>query len=68
MTDGEHLLVADSEAEFARATLAMIDDVDLAKRLGEGGRAMVERTYRWSSIVAQLEQFHQRLLDSRRSG
>jgi glycosyltransferase involved in cell wall biosynthesis len=66
VTDGEHLLVADSDSEFARATLTLIDDVELASRLGRTGRAMVEHSYSWSSIVAELEQFQQ-LVVSRRA-
>jgi glycosyltransferase involved in cell wall biosynthesis len=66
--DGEHVLITDGEAEFARATVTLIDDVHLAARLGRNGRALVEQTYSWSSIVTHLEVFHQQIVDSRRQG
>lgn len=59
---GEHLLVADAPAAFARQVLQLLDDRELAARLGGQGRALVEREYGWPALVQQLEAFHARLL------
>ncbi len=55
--DGEHLLVADDPAAFARSVLRLLDDGALASRLGGNGRALVEERYSWPSVLRQLEAF-----------
>ena len=64
--DGQHLLVADDPVAFAEAVLSLLDDRQLAARLGREGRALVEQSYSWLSIVDGLERFHERVLDARR--
>ena len=48
--DGENLLLADTEAEFAAATVRLLRDADLRQRLAQGGRATVERCYDWRHV------------------
>jgi glycosyltransferase involved in cell wall biosynthesis len=55
--DGVHLLIADEPVAFARAVLRVLDDRDLAARLGGAGRLLVERSYSWPSVLARLEHF-----------
>jgi glycosyltransferase involved in cell wall biosynthesis len=57
LVDGEHLLVADDAAAFARSVLRVLGDPDLASRLGRNGRALVEAQYSWPSVLGQLEAF-----------
>jgi glycosyltransferase involved in cell wall biosynthesis len=59
---GEHLLVADDPLAFADAVLRVVGDPDLTSRLGRQGRTLVERQYKWESIVSQLEHFYRQLL------
>lgn len=60
--DGEHLLIADNAPAFARATLRVLDDRELAQGLGQKGRLLAEREYSWATIVERLENFYARLL------
>jgi sugar transferase (PEP-CTERM/EpsH1 system associated) len=64
--DGEHLLMADDPALFARATLNLMEDRKTALRLGEAGRALVEQEYSWASIVQAMNDFHWQALDAKR--
>ena len=64
--DGEHLLMADDPADFARATLRLMEDRETALRLGLAGRALVEQEYSWASIVQTMEGFHRQTLDAKR--
>ena len=48
--DGVNILIRDDPQSFADATLAVLNDPDLGRRLGEGGRATVERKYGWDGI------------------
>ena len=52
--DGENILIRDNPKEFADAILAVLQDRDLAHRLGAGGRATVERHYSWDVIGTDL--------------
>ena len=54
VTHSEHLLIADTPAEFAAATLRVLRDTDLAIRLGAQGRAHVRRRYSWEARGAEL--------------
>ena len=58
--DGEHLLVADDPASFARGVLRILDDPVLAANLGRNGRALVQMRYSWPSVLQQLEEFMMR--------
>jgi glycosyltransferase involved in cell wall biosynthesis len=50
----EHLLLADSAADFAAAVGRLIDDDALRARLGAAGRAFVRDNYDWASIAARI--------------
>jgi polysaccharide biosynthesis protein PslH len=52
---GEHLLLADSPARFAEATLALMADPALGERLGRAGRAHVAAHYDWGALIPRLE-------------
>jgi glycosyltransferase involved in cell wall biosynthesis len=58
----EHLLIADEPAAFADAVIRLLDDRALGDKLARAGRALVERRYQWASIVAEVEQFYERLV------
>jgi polysaccharide biosynthesis protein PslH len=52
--DGEHLLVADTPATFAEATIALLADAPRRLALGRAARDLVERQYSWPVIGRQL--------------
>lgn len=62
---GEHLLIADEPAVYARAVLQLLEHPDLRSRLGSAGRELVEHSYSWEAIVQDLEAFHTRILQER---
>jgi glycosyltransferase involved in cell wall biosynthesis len=52
--DGENALVRDDPRAFADAVVSVLSDAALARRLGERGRATVERLYGWDTIGREL--------------
>ncbi len=52
---GEHLLVADSAADFAASVLTLLGDPPRRARLGRAARRLVEDDYRWETNLAGLE-------------
>ena len=54
--DGEHLLIADSEEEIAAAIERVLDDPDLARRIGAAGRERVLENFDWSEILPRYEK------------
>src|SRR2546427_5341611 len=51
---GENILIRDDPTDFANAILAVLDDDELRRRLGERGRATVEQLYSWEVIGHDL--------------
>jgi glycosyltransferase involved in cell wall biosynthesis len=52
----QHLLLADTPAEFARATLRLLAEPALRARLAVAGRQIVRANYDWRQIGGQLNQ------------
>jgi polysaccharide biosynthesis protein PslH len=50
LTDGHDVLLADSPEAFARAVRTLLEDDILRQRLGENGRATVQKLYDWSTV------------------
>ena len=53
---GEHLLLADDYADFARETAALVADPARGAALGAAGRAHVEERFGWEQLGAELAQ------------
>lgn len=58
LAEGEHCLLADDPAGFAAATLRLLDDPALGRRLGAAGRLLARQRYDWSVIVPRLEALY----------
>lgn len=56
VADGEHLLVADSQAALVDGIARVIEDDELARRLSAAGRGLVEDRYDWSVTTRPLVQ------------
>ena len=67
VSNGDHLLIVDEPRAFANAVLELFADRKRRLALGHAGRALVERQYRWETVVERLEGFYDRLLALRRS-
>jgi glycosyltransferase involved in cell wall biosynthesis len=52
--DGGNILIRDDPAAFAGAVIAALQDPALRRRLGEEGRATVERLYSWDVISRDM--------------
>lgn len=55
---GEHLLVADEPAAFARAVARLLADRAEAARLADNARRLVEATYDWRTALAPLDRLY----------
>lgn len=56
--DGENLLLADDAASFARAVIDVLEDVGLASRLTDAGRATVETHYDWTTVYRAWDRIY----------
>jgi len=52
----QHLLIADSAADFAAAITRLLADAELRARLGVAGQDFVREQYGWAGIVDRLRQ------------
>ena len=55
VVDSRHLLIADTEPEFADRVGRLLRDPKLAQSLATAARKLVEEEYSWSGIVGELE-------------
>lgn len=53
---GEHLIVADDPAEFATQTVRLMQSPAYRRQIGQAGRDLVVRHYRWESRLTRLEE------------
>ena len=56
LNDGEEIFIADAPEPFAEAVTRLLTDPALRRRIGENGRARVEKDYDWRSIGEKLYQ------------
>lgn len=56
VSPGDHLLLADTAADFAQAVCHLLRDEALRAALGKKGRELVERQYTWEKTVTALDE------------
>ena len=64
----EEILIADEPGTFASAVLRILDAPELATRLGQAGRALVEERFSWATAAENLERFLGELLGAGEAG
>ena len=52
----------DDEREFAAALNLLLDDLELARRMGAAGRQLALTAYAWPVVVDRFEELYERLL------
>jgi glycosyltransferase involved in cell wall biosynthesis len=62
--DGRHLLLADGPGQWARTIATVLGSPDLARRLGEEGRALVLRSFDWDRIADAHDAIYARAIDA----
>jgi glycosyltransferase involved in cell wall biosynthesis len=60
--DGRELLLAKTPAAFADQLVRVLEDAELARRLGEAARRLVEQRYGWAASAGRLEGLYRELL------
>jgi glycosyltransferase involved in cell wall biosynthesis len=55
--NGEHCLIAEHPGELAADILRLLDDPDLAHRLGGAGAALVRETMTWDAVSTAVQSF-----------
>jgi glycosyltransferase involved in cell wall biosynthesis len=66
--DGENILVAGDAPAFARATVRLLTDPELNRRLRDNGRTWVEAHYGWREVYRRVDQVYAGLLNARGKG
>jgi glycosyltransferase involved in cell wall biosynthesis len=58
-TPGEEILIADDPADFAGAVVEVMRDKQLARRLSERGRQLVEARYDWRVVYRRMDSIYE---------
>ncbi len=64
LKDGEEIFIADEPTVFAEAVTRLLTEASLRRRIGENGRARVERDYDWRSIGEKLHGVYAKIAHS----
>jgi len=59
VSDGEHLVIADTPDKFAQEVEHMLLQPQFGQRLGLAGRQLVERSYEWDKIAPALDRVYE---------
>jgi glycosyltransferase involved in cell wall biosynthesis len=59
--DGEHLLIAESDADFAAALTATLQDRDAAARRADAARAYVRARHDWDAVAAAYHAVYEQI-------
>ena len=62
--DGENILIRDTPEEFAAAIKALLEDVDLRRRIARGARETAERLYDWEVIGRDMIGHYRSILST----
>lgn len=54
---GEDIIIVDRAEEFAEAVVSCLGDTDLSRGLGEKGRMLVEKYYRWQELGKKYNDY-----------
>ena len=57
MSKGKNILIADEPHDFAQATIRLLSDEGLRRKLSRRGRALVEERYSWPKVYVLIEAF-----------
>jgi glycosyltransferase involved in cell wall biosynthesis len=66
VSDGDQLLIAETNEEFAERIARVLADHDLRARLGERARSWARENLTWDASVEGHERLYARLLAARR--
>lgn len=58
ITPGVHLLVADSPEDFANSVICLLEDEQLARKLGRNGRQLIEDRYDYQVACQSIERVY----------
>lgn len=58
LEDGKNVLIADSSADLASATVKLLKNPILQKKLGTAGQKIVRRGYSWDTIAKELDSVY----------
>ncbi len=56
---GENILIADTPATFAQATLALLQAPETANRLASAGRHWIEKRYDWRNVYRRWDMIYE---------
>ena len=65
VADGRDLLLGDSPADFSGQVVRVLQDPELARRLGENARRLVEERYGGAAAATRLEELYERSINAR---
>jgi len=62
---GKNIYIADTELEFAKGILELLEDSDKREKLGKEGIKLIQEKYQWERIAEKVEEEYEKVLQER---
>lgn len=62
LTSGENCMIADDPHDFAKKTIFLLRNPEVAKRIGENGRKVIEKYYDWEIIGKNMNYLYNKVI------
>ncbi len=63
-TNGESILIAESDSQFAASVKNLIEDKSLYEKISKNARVLIEKKFDWDIIVEKLEKVYKEALSA----
>ena len=67
VSEGRHLLIADSPQEFARTVVSLLRNPKQKACLGSAARRLVEKDYSWRAVAAEFDAVLRRVVEEQQT-
>lgn len=64
--NGENIIIADNSTSFASKTIELLRNENLRNHIGENGRKLVEKEYRWEKASSEFNNLYSEVIDAYR--
>jgi len=66
VTDNEDIFIADTPQEFADKVVYLIKNPEVARKMGERARKVIEENYNWTDIGKEMENVYKSVIKNRK--
>ncbi len=66
VTNGQHVLLAESDSELVKGVFSLLGNPQLRKRLRQRGRQLIEEHFMWARVADRYEELYDQVITERK--